>query len=258
MRVRLGVCLLAMGLVAAPASAQLVVIDPGNLAQVVLIAQRTQKLYQQLQAEYQTVLRMSQGLTDLDQYRIPPMTISGLDPARWQFGRPWIQGLESGDPTGADYLASALPLQRPGASLKQLSPEAQQTFERHYASVEIADSVAMLGGHQVALVRNYADRLQTAVQSLQSDVLNQSPSYHELTEDLDKIAVGELLGRREDMASNQLLSHALEQLLAQNKSERDTEASAINMQLVTWRDSQAANDAFVEGTGNALATWRQP
>ena len=57
-----------------------------------------------------------------------------------------------------------------------------------------------------------------------------------MTAVLDKIAAGELLGRRQDMLSNQLLSHALEQLLARGKRLRDTEAATINMQLVTWRD----------------------
>ena len=47
---------------------------------------------------------------------------------------------------------------------------------------------------------------------------------HEMTAILDKIAAGELLGRRQDMPSNQLLSHALEQLLARSKRLRDTEA----------------------------------
>ena len=60
------------------------------------------------------------------------------------------------------------------------------------------------------------------------------------------------------MAANQLLSHALEQLLARSKRLRDTEASTMNMQLVTWRDSRAVNDALVRGTGDALRTWRQP
>jgi hypothetical protein len=60
------------------------------------------------------------------------------------------------------------------------------------------------------------------------------------------------------MASDQLLSHALEQLLVRNKRLRDTEAATINMQLVTWRDGQAVNDAFAAGTGDALRTWRQP
>ena len=101
-------------------------------------------------------------------------------------------------------------------------------------------------------------RLLGAVQALEGDVLNGLLRYHEMTAILDKIAAGELLGRRQDMASNQLLSHALEQLLARSKRLRDTEASTINMQLTSWRDGRAANDAFVAGTGDALRTWRQP
>ena len=79
-----------------------------------------------------------------------------------------------------------------------------------------------------------------------------------MTAILDKISAGELLARRQDMATNQLLSHALEQMLARSKRERDTEAATINMQLTTWRDAAAANAAFVAGTGDALRTWRQP
>ena len=43
------------------ASAQVTVIDPANLSQAVLIAQRAQQHYQELQAQYATILRMSQG-----------------------------------------------------------------------------------------------------------------------------------------------------------------------------------------------------
>ena len=88
--------------------------------------------------------------------------------------------------------------------------------------------------------------------------MNGFPRFHEITTVLDKVAAGELLGRRQDMAANQLLSHALEQLLSRSKRMRDTEASAINMQLVTWRDGAGVNAAFVEGTGDALRRWRQP
>jgi hypothetical protein len=82
--------------------------------------------------------------------------------------------------------------------------------------------------------------------------------YHEMTAILDKIAAGELLARRQDMAANQLLSHTLEQLLARSKRLRDTEAATLNMQLVTWRDGRAANEAFAAGAADALRIWRQP
>ena len=95
----------------------------------------------------------------------------------------------------------------------------------------------MMGGHQVALSAAITVGFRKRSEALENDVLNQgSRGYHEMTAILDKIAAGELLGRRQDMATNQLLSHALEQLLARSKRQRDTEAATINMQLTTWRD----------------------
>jgi hypothetical protein len=255
---RIGVGLIVVTLAAAPVYAQIAVIDPANLAQVVLIARRAQQHLDELQAQYRTILRMAQGLGNLDRYRIPTIAITRHDPGRWEYGRPWIQGLNSGDPTGAAYWATTVPLQRPDARPTQLTAAARRAFERQYATVEITDSVAQMGGHQVALVRGYHGQLQQAVQALEGDVVNGLARFHEMTAILDKVAAGELLARRQDMAANQLLSHTLEQLLARSKRLRDTEAATVNMQLVTWRDGRGANDAFVSGSGDALRTWRQP
>ena len=252
------VAAIAVTLAVAPAQAQLAVIDPGNLAQAILIAQRAQRHLEELQAQHRTIVRMAQGLGNLDRYRIPGIALTRHDAGRWLYGRPWVQGLNSGDATGAAYWATTVPLKTPDVDMSRLTPAARRAFERQYATVEITDSVAMMGGHQVGLVRGYHGQLQQAVQGLESDVLNGLLRYHEMTAILDKIAAGELLGRRQDMATNQLLSHALEQLLARSKRARDTEASTLNMQLVTWRDGRAANEAFVAGSGDALRTWRQP
>jgi hypothetical protein len=241
-----------------PASAQLAVIDPANLVQATLIARRMQQHYEELRNEYLTVLRMARGLGNMDGYRIPTIPITSHDASRWQYGRPWIQGLNSGDATGAAYLSTTLPVLRPTVTPSRLTAEARRALERQYATIEITDSVAMMGGHQVALARGYHGQLQQAVQALEGDVVNGLQRYHEMTAILDKIAAGELLARRQDMLANQLLSHALEQLLARGKRLRDTEAAQINMQLVTWREAQMANQAFVAGTGDALRTWRQP
>jgi hypothetical protein len=255
---RFVVSLVLIVILVIPARAQLVVVDPANLTQAILIAERTLKHYEELRREYETVRRMARGLGNLEPFRIPTIAITRHDPGRWEFGRPWIQALNSGDATGAAYAATTMPLLRPGAGMKRLGQTTRGAFERQYATVEITDSVAAMGGHQVALVRGYHGQLQQAVQALEGDVLNGLQRHHEMTAILDKIAAGELLGRRQDMATNQLLSHALEQLLARGKRQRDTEASALNMQLVTWRDARGANEAFVAGTGDALRTWRQP
>ena len=241
-----------------PAHAQLVVVDPGNLAQAILIAERAWRHYDELQRQYRTILRMAEGLGSMDRYRTPPIALTRHDANRWEYGRPWIQGLNSGDPTGDAYRATTVPVLRPTVMPSRLPASARRSLERQYATIEITDSVASMGGHQVALARGYHGRLQDAVQALEGDVLNGLLRYHEMTAILDKIAAGELLGRRQDMLSNQLLSHALEQLLARGKRLRDTEAAAMNMQLTTWRDGRAVDDAFVAGTGHALNSWRQP
>lgn len=243
---------------ASPAQAQWVVIDPANLAQAILIAERAWRHYDELQRQYRTILRMGEGLGSMERYRTPPIALTRHDAGRWEYGRPWIQGLNSGDATGDAYRATTLPVLRPTVMPSRLPMSARRALERQYATIEITDSVASMGGHQVALARGYHGRLQDAVQALEGDVLNGLLRYHEMTAILDKIAAGELLGRRQDMLSNQLLSHALEQLLARSKRLRDTEAATMNMQLTTWRDGRAANEAFVAGTGHALNTWRQP
>jgi hypothetical protein len=115
-----------------------------------------------------------------------------------------------------------------------------------------------MGGHQVALVRGYSRRLQQAIDALEGDVVNGLPRYHEMTAILDKVAAGELIGRRQDMATNQLLSHALEQLLARSKRLRDTEAAAMNMQLLGMRDGRVAGASIIRGAANDLRSWRQP
>jgi len=245
-------------LLAGPARAQLVVIDPGNLVQAILIADRTLQEYTTLTKQYQTILRMAQGLGPLVQYRMPPIGITAHDPSRWLYGAPWLQGLNTGDAQGALYEQTARPLERPNGVLDPLPPSAQQAIQDAYATIEITDSIAEIAGHQVALVRGYSGTLEQATQSYENDVLNTLPGYHDMTAVLDKVAVGELLARRQDMATNQLLSHALEQLLARSKRMRDTEAATMNMRLLGMRDGRTAGSNLIRGAADDLRTWRQP
>jgi hypothetical protein len=243
---------------AVPARAQLVVTDPGNLTQTVLIAERTLREYDTLWAQYQTILRISQGLGSMDRYRIPAIGINGHDPSRWPYGSPWLQGLNSGDARGTLYRQTARPLAPPAMLLNQLPPAARRAVENAYATIEITDSVAQIAGHQVGLVRGYSGRLQDATQALEADVMDPRPRYHQMTAILDKVAAGELLGRRQDNATNQLLSHALEQLLVRSKRLRDAEAATMNMRLLGLRNGRAAGTSLVSGSANDLRTWRQP
>src|SRR5262245_1433067 len=148
--------LLMIAAAVVPIRAQLVVIDPANLTQTILIAERTLQHYNELRAEFELIQRMARKLGRLDQYRIPAISITGHDPGRWDYGRPWINALNNGDARGTAYYQTAVPLRQPEAAfLSRLSAAAQRAFESQYATVEITDSVAQIGAHQVALVRHY-------------------------------------------------------------------------------------------------------
>lgn len=247
-----------LALVAVPAPAQIVVHDPGNFQQAVLIAERTLREYQLLWDQYQTILRMAQGLGNLDRYRLPPIGISGHEIARWPYGAPWLQGLNSGDARGALYRRATRRLEAPATVLQPLPPAARRAVENAYATIEITDSVAQIAGHQVALIRGYTGALQAATQALEADVVDPRSRYHEMTAVLDKVAAGELLARRQDNATNQLLSHALEQLLVRGKRLRDTEAAIMNMRLIGMRNGRTAGTSLVRDAASDLRAWRQP
>jgi hypothetical protein len=230
--------------------------------QTILIAERTAREYETLIEQYQTIVRMARGLGSLDRYRIPTIGFNGHDISRWPFAAPWLQGLNGGDPYGGLYEKTARVLERvlewPGVLLDTLPQAARKAIENAYATIELTDSVAVVGANQIALIRGYSQQLQEAMAHLQNDVLNPSSDYHQVTAVLDKLAAGELIGRRQDMATNQLLSHALEQLLIRGKRTRDTEAVNMNMRLLGMRDGRAASASLVRGAADDLRTWRQP
>jgi hypothetical protein len=255
---RIGAVGVFLLLLMAPVRGQEVVVDPTNLVETILIAERTAREYATLLEQYETLVRMARGLGSLDRYRIPTIGITGHDVARWPFAAPWLQGLNTGDPYGGLYEQTARVLERPGVVLNDLPLPARRAIENAYATIELTDSVAVVGGNQVALIRGYSQQLQDVMATLQSDVLNPSTDYHQVTAVLDKVAAGELIGRRQDMATNQLLSHALEQLLIRGKRTRDTEAATMNMRLLGMRDGRAAGASLAQGTADDLRTWRQP
>ncbi len=256
---RLLIVTILLGLTARPAHAQLVVVDVANIAQTVELVQKTIREYQTLVQQYQTIVRMSEGLPNMGRYRTAPIAFSAHDPSRWAYGAPWLTALNSGDPRGSLYGQVARTLRRPdAAALARLPPDARRAIEDAYATIEITDSIAQRGAHQVALVRDYGGRLQSVVQALESDVLNPANAFHQLTAILDKVAAGELVGRRQDTGSNQLLGHALEQLLAQAKRRRDTEVATMNMRVVAMQRGRAVGRSYIEGSADALRTWRQP
>src|ERR1700733_11666348 len=95
--------LVAIGTPPATVRAQVAVIDPGNIAQAVILVSKAVATYSKLVDQYETLLRMSQALPGMGRYRTVPIAASEHDPSRWTYGAPWLTALNLGDPRGERY-----------------------------------------------------------------------------------------------------------------------------------------------------------
>lgn len=246
------------------ALAQLSVYDPSVTARNAITAALKEYILQVQTQQHSQLRRMAQRLsmfTDLGKYRVPEAPRWRIhdfeSPDLFLFSRAYHAALNYGDPAGAAYLAISHPVLDAADALGRLSPSAQRALSSHLATLDLAGAVATSATHETGRLRLNGRRELRAIEALEHDVTN-GTLEQSTTAVLDKISGAALIGARQRQARLQLLSGVVEQLLVEGKRARDTEAAALNMQLVAWRDRQAANAAFVAGSGDALRTWRQP
>ncbi len=164
-----------------------------------------------------------------------------------------------GDASGNAYLGVTVPLIDAATVLDEdVNANALRDFAARLATINVADATAISATNDTGHLRYNGRRELPAIDALEADVIDPS-------QEQSATAVLEKTQRRRHSLAHangrpalQLLAGIVEQLLVDSKRARDTEATAMNMQLTTWRDGRAANDAFVAGTGDALRTWRQP
>jgi hypothetical protein len=261
---RLAAMLVLVVSVTAVGHAQLVVNDAAvtlrNAAtaavkEYTIIAQRLQ--HEQLRR----MARRLSAFTNLAKYRLP-------DAPRWRthdfehedvflFARAYHAALNYGDASGAAFLDVSQPVLDAREAVARLAPAARRALTAQLATLDLASATAVSGTHDTGQLRFNGRRELQAIEALERDVTNGTDD-ESTTAVLAKISGAELVATRQRQARVQLLSAVVEQLLVDTKRERDTDATAIGMQLTTWRDGQAANAAFASGSGDALTTWRQP
>lgn len=253
--------LLLICLAGSSVSAQLVVNDPAVTARNAITAIVKEYLLNVQSEQHRKLRRMARRLsmhTNLDKYALP-------DPPRWRthggdylFAGPYNDALIFGDTAGAAYVELTHRLLAAADGLARLPAHARRSVLARLATIELTDAAAIAATHDTGQLRfNGRKKELPAIDELEAHVIDPS-NEQSATAVLDKISGAGLIAARQRQARGQFLAGIVEQLLIESKRARDTEAAAMNMQLVTWRDGRAANEAFVAGSADALMTWRQP
>ena len=246
-----------------PVRAQYVVFDPAVTLRNGITAGLQELLFNVQRQQRRQIRRMARRLsffTNLDKYALmdtPEWRIHDFFTDAVLFARDYHAALTYGDRSGSAYVGVTTPLVAINVEGQVDGVNASASFRARLATVNAADAVAISATNDTGLLRYNGRSEQAAIEALESQVVDPSDEQS-TTAVLEKISGAALIGVRQRQAREQFLVDIVEQLLVETKRARDTDAALLNMQLTTWRDGRAVNDAFVSGTGDALSTWRQP
>lgn len=241
------------------ARAQIPVIDAANLIETAQTAINTYQMYRTLMREYEILVKMARRLPGMTRYITPDVPMIAHEASRYPSAALLLDALNSGDPGGERYVRVVRPAQRLQTLSTAMDAEARTMLERAYATIDVADSTASLAAHQLGHIRGFTRNAAGAIAAVERDTVGGSDDLHQQTAILDRINAAEVIARRQDTATNQLLSHLLEQLLVTNKRERDAEAVLMNMRINQLRYYRAYSGSFfTESAASRARDWRQP
>jgi hypothetical protein len=251
-----------MAAIAGPVSAQLVVYDAataGRNTVTATVKQYLLEIQRQQHSKLREMARRIAALTSLRKYvmeDVPRWRTHGGD--KFLYVRAYNDALIFGDPAGTAFSDLSQPVLADPRLLDRLGRVPRRFLEARLATVNLADAAAIAGTHGTGELRWLGRKKELpAIDALERDVIDPS-SEQSTTAVLDKISGATLIGARQRQARIQLLVGMLEHLLVESKRARDTDAAALAMQIVNWRDGRAAAKTFVAGSAHALRTWRQP
>jgi hypothetical protein len=234
--------------------AQFVVIDPTNYAQALA-------RYAQLLQQYQFWVRQARRLpVDMaTRYLVPTVRwrTHDIDTA-YRHARSILTGLNYGDAAGGLYAQGVDRLDTLDDLLATVPSALRKRLSTTYGTIELADSVANMGIHQVGVLRLNGRSVLTAIQNMDEDASAASDQFHTQIALLNKINGASVLGLRINEGASQFLMHILEQLLVQNKRSRDAEAQAMDAHLFQWRFGASYGRDLFSRTADNLDSWRQP
>jgi hypothetical protein len=195
----------------------------------------------------------------LARYRVPEVRWRTHDiDVDFPFAGSILTGLNYGDATGGLYKQGVDTLASLDAILPVIPSDMQRRLQSSYGTIELADSVANMGIHQVGAIRFNGRSMLESIAKIENDSFSTSDSFNSQIAVLNKINGANVLGLRINETTSQFLMHILEQLLVQNIRARDAEAAAMDARLYQWQYGTAYGREIFASTADALDRWRQP
>lgn len=233
--IRVGVVVGLIICLAVPARAQLVVNDPVNTIQNIALVAQAIRIYEEARRLRDIWEQFRQGIPParradwvIDE---TPWRTHGIDPEDdlFQTYLPLMTALDVGDPSGAAYMGSVVPLARyPADIVSRLRGTQLQHIAREYGTVIMADGFGRVAVEMTSDGRWHSRRALEALAALQADLLNPDEEFNGNIAMLQKSLGTRLISARTVGVGNQLLAGLVEGRLTAQKMRRDVEARRLN------------------------------
>src|SRR6266699_2258503 len=222
MKKRFTIATLCAGAAIVPAWAQfgfgITVYDPTNWAELVKQLTQLQQEYDQLVKTYDMVTNQyNQMVIDATMITSKARWKAILSP--WTFPAAtntygttdgWISAVNTGAGGLSGYEQAVTPIRNYASVWGSIDDSQQDQIGRNYASVELSDGATVNALNQLGEVRGNSDAVESAIDSLETDSLDDSDSMNTEVGVLNKINAAGIIGVRNGQDTNKLLASMLD------------------------------------------------
>ncbi len=270
MRRRLTIVAAGAALTCAPALAIFgigdIVFDPSAYGQLVeqltqLQQQYTQlvKTYDMVTSQYKQMVLNAKWIASKARWRamLTPWTHPTATNTYGTTGG-WISAANSGSAALSGYVQAVTKLNTYASVWGAIGSSQQQNIGRNYAGIELSDGATVNGLEQLGRLRGNAGAVETAINTLETDSLSDSPDLNTEVGVLNKINAAGIIGVRNSQDTNKLLAAILDHEMVEAKARRDAQAQSINNDIALRQIAPAVNAQHLAGATTVLTTYRLP
>ena len=241
----------ALGLWARPVRAQWVVFDPRNYLEAIAEVQALIKQYTLLTEEAKRLPVNMAG-----RYHVYTPGWAPHDLGAVSYAGQLLHALNDGDASGAGYRSMAAALDDFPGVVGRMPEALRGPLATDYANVELADAVATSGIDQVGVMRETNNLDLQVIQQMEADAFSGADTYQTQKAILNKINAANVVALKLAVQNHEFLGDTLEQLIVQNKRQRDAEARLMNATVAQWRYGQAYGADFYSHTAADVDGWQ--